>query len=467
MVTFAPDHEQGLDVGLEAGDAIDDVHAHLFQRLRPVDVGLLVEAGFQLEHADDLLAALRGPDQGADERRVVAGPVDGQLDGEHIGITAGLGDEPLHRGREGVVRMVDQNVALADDAEHVGDVAVLALKARLGDRGPGLVPQVRVALELDDVPEVSQVEQSADLEDFVLLEAQHLDQLFGECRVHRLRDLEPHHFAETAAADLFLDGFEQVVGFVGDVEVGVPGDPEVSVVDDFDAREELVDVGGDHVLERHHHRVVLTTDVDEAAEQFLGHLDASQHLGRGLGVAQQHRQREREVGDVRERTSEADHQGRQGREDLVLEDPVQPLALGLAQFVQRGDADAFDGQGRAQVPVEALSQSAVELQRAASDRLDLLLGREAVGAAGVDAGVDLVPEPGHAHHEEFVEVRCIDGTELDPLEQRDRLVFGQLEDPLVEVEPGELAVEIQGLVFQVRHGGILSWGVEPDLRFIV
>jgi len=85
--------------------------------------------------------------------------------------------------------MVDQDVALADHAEHVGDVAVFALEARLGDRGPGLVPQVRVSLELDDVPEVGQVEQSADLEDFVLLEAQHLDQLFGECRVHRLRDL--------------------------------------------------------------------------------------------------------------------------------------------------------------------------------------------------------------------------------------------------------------------------------------
>ena len=84
-----------------------------------------------------------------------------------------------------------------------------------------------------------------------------------------------------------------------------------------------------------------------------------------------------------------------------------------------------------------------QLARALGDAFECLARRQAVGAAGVDSGVHHVVEPGHADHEELVEVRRVDGEELDPLEQRDRLVLGQLQHALVELEPGELAVGVQ------------------------
>jgi hypothetical protein len=52
-------------------------------------------------------------------------------------------------------------------------------------------------------------------------------------------------------------------------------------------------------------------------------------------------------------------------------------------------------------------------------------------------------QAGHAHHEELVEVVGVDGEELDALEERRRLVLGQLKHPLVELEPGQLAVRVQ------------------------
>ena len=68
----------------------------------------------------------------------------------------------------------------------------------------------------------------------------------------------------------------------------------------------------------------------------------------------------------------------------------------------------------------------------AVERLDLLGdglqdvgGGEAVGAAGVDPGVDLVVHAGHADHEELVQVGGEDGQELQPLDQRQRFVLGQ------------------------------------------
>ena len=48
----------------------------------------------------------------------------------------------------------------------------------------------------------------------------------------------------------------------------------------------------------------------------------------------------------------------------------------------------------------------------------------------------------HPDHEEFVQVAGEYGQEPDALEQRDALVLGQLQDPLVEPEPAFLPVEV-------------------------
>src|SRR5215208_2638376 len=67
-VALAPGDQDALDVRLQAGDAVDDVHAGLLQRSRPADVRALVEARLELHQADRLLAPLRGLDQTRDQR---------------------------------------------------------------------------------------------------------------------------------------------------------------------------------------------------------------------------------------------------------------------------------------------------------------------------------------------------------------------------------------------------------------
>ena len=75
--------------------------------------------------------------------------------------------------------------------------------------------------------------------------------------------------------------------------------------------------------------------------------------------------------------------------------------------------------------------------------LQRLARREPVGPARVDAGVHLVVEAGHAHHEELVQVVRVDREELHAFEQRRALVLDQLKHALVELEPGDLAVHEQ------------------------
>ena len=107
---FLAQHEAGLAVGLEAGEAIDDVDASLLQATRPGDVGLLVEAGPQLDDGRDLLAPLRRQFQGRRNGAALRHAVQGHLDGEDFGILGSLTHEAHDRLIEALVRVVEKDV---------------------------------------------------------------------------------------------------------------------------------------------------------------------------------------------------------------------------------------------------------------------------------------------------------------------------------------------------------------------
>ena len=119
VVALAAHHQHDLGVGLEPRHAVAHVDAHVLQPLRPDDVVLLVEARLQLDQHRHLLAPLGGVRQQPRDAGVAAGAVERQLDGQHVGVVGGLLEEALHRGLEAVVRVVQEEVALADDVEDV------------------------------------------------------------------------------------------------------------------------------------------------------------------------------------------------------------------------------------------------------------------------------------------------------------------------------------------------------------
>ena len=218
------------------------------------------------------------------------------------------------------------------------------------------------------------------------------------------------------------------------------------MVDHLGAGEERVEVGGDRLLQRHEDLVALA-DRQEAAEQLLRHLDAGDDLGAALGIAQQHAEAEREVGDVGEGPAEPDHQRRQRREDLLVEAGVDfaraPASLAVSSETIRIPCSSSAGR---RSPSKQLCRRRSSSSTRGLDRVDLLAGGEPVGAAGVDPGVELVEQAGDPDHEELVQVGGVDRAEPDPLQQRHLGVLGQLQNPLVEVEPGELAVEIESRI---------------------
>ena len=180
-----------------------------------------------------------------------------------------------------------------------------------------------MARDAGDVEEVVHADEPVDLVDLVLVDPEQRDQPLAQALLEVAGELEPDDLAEAAAADLVLDRLAQVVGLVGDVVVGVAGDAEERVIEDLHPREERLDVVGDHVLERDERLAV--ADRQEPPQQLLRDLDAGEHLGLLLGVAEHDDQAEREVRDVGERPADAEDERRQRREDLAAEELVELL----------------------------------------------------------------------------------------------------------------------------------------------
>lgn len=89
-----------------------------------------------------------------------------------------------------------------------------------------------------------------------------------------------------------------------------------------------------------------------------------------------------------------------------------------------------------------------------ADGGEVLGGAEAVERAFGGALGDFLMEETDAFHEEFVGVAGVDGEEFDAFEEGRAGVEGFVEDAVVEVEPGEVAVEEAG----IADGGFVDAG---------
>ena len=58
-------------------------------------------------------------------------------------------------------------------------------------------------------------------------------------------------------------------------------------------------------------------------------------------------------------------------------------------------------------------------------------------------GCDLLLQAADADHEELVEVGLEDGQELEPFQQRHARILGLFQNAAIELQPAQLAVEIQ------------------------
>ena len=140
------------------------------------------------------------------------------------------------------------------------------------------------------------------------------------------------------------------------------------------------------------------------------------------------------------------------REDLVEEALAKRLVV-LRDDRIVDDVDVMGGQHPTEVE-EDRGLVGDELQDPSASRGQLLRRRPAIGRASHGAGLDLLAQTGDTDLEELVEVAGEDGQEPRAIQERIALVARLVEHPGVELDPGQLAVDVGQLG---RLGRGTSW----------
>ena len=338
--------------------------------------------------------------------------------------------------------MVGEDVACPQDSKQVGDLGRDAAQARLRGRRPGLFFQVG-AVELSQHREAAHVEQTVDLIHVGRLQLQLARQQLEHLGGHAGIDLQTHDPCMPAtAAQLGLDRGQQVLGIAVDVvQVAVAGDPERVMGDDLHAGKKRGQVKRDHILERH---VTLAFNQRDEARQDGWDLDASEPLLPALRIANHHREVQREMRDVRKRMAGVDREWCQHWEDLLAENRVQLGQLFLAHLLAAHERDSRLCQGWNDLAVVDRNLAADQTFDSGADRLELLERRHSVRRGDRDSGQNLLFQTRNANLEEVVEVLAEDGQEAHAFEERELGILRHRQHPLIEVEPGELAVDVSG-----------------------
>ena len=152
----------------------------------------------------------------------------------------GLLDEALHAGRERVVRVVHQDVAVAQPGEDAARRLALG-EQRMGGRHERAVLEVGPVDLLVDLPQPrtgragpgTRTTCSSSMSSSRTSRSSTWSEMVDG-------DLQPDRRAEPAPGQLPLQRLQQVlVAVVVDLELGVAGDPEQVVLDDLHAGEQL------------------------------------------------------------------------------------------------------------------------------------------------------------------------------------------------------------------------------------
>ena len=417
--------------------------AGLLELARPDDVRGFVEARLHLHEGQHLLARFGRVDERLHDRAVARGAVQGLLDGEDVRVFRRLLEEQLHARREGLVGVVHEHIALADRGEDVGAAVLLGgLERQRGRRNVRGVVQLR-PVDPRQVEQSAQIEQTRQAVDLLRRDVELLDQQVEGDVVDLLGDLEADRGTEPPPQELGLERLDEVLGLVLlDHHVLIAREAERVVVEDLHAREEVFEVIRDDVFEGDVPRpVAVARDLDEPGEHRRD-LEPGEVLTPRAGVADADREVERQPRDVREGVRRVDRERHQDGEDLGLEVLVGVRLLLVGQGLPGEDVDAGLGERGLNVVHPRRSVADLEAVGLGGDVGEDLLRRPADVRRDGQAGDDPALEPGDADHEELVQVAREDGEEVRPLEHGQIPVFRQLQHPLVEGEPADLAVQI-------------------------
>ena len=327
LVALAPHDRADLGMGLVMHEAIDDVRARPFQPPRLADIGGLVKAGFQLDQCGDGFAGFRGFAEGADDRAVMAGAIQGLLDRQYVRIARRLFQKADHHV-ERLIGVMQQHILLADRGEHI---ALMVLHP-FGDARIEGGPQQILAAAQDQFLEVRHADHPTDRDHIGIGHMEFLHDQGLQLRWCGGGDLEPDHLSPPAALQGGFKLAHQIFGLVLYLQIAVAQHAEGAMAAIRIAGEEHAQMQKQQLFQRQKAMLPRLRGQGHESRDLLG--DGQQRLQAALVAAafQFQRKAKAGVGDEGKGMRRVNRQGRQHREDIGHEMLFKELQVARRQL---------------------------------------------------------------------------------------------------------------------------------------
>ena len=184
----------------------------------------------------------------------------------------------------------------------------------------------------------------------------------------------------------------------------------------------------------------------DEARKHVGHLDSREF--RASGMADHHGEVLAQVGDEWKRVARIEGERRQNGTDLPREVGVKMFANLRCPVLRLAEHNLLGRRQRPQL-FPTLSQVVQHLHTAAAHRGELLQRVEAVRCDVFDSLPQVLLRRRDANHEELVEIRRGNREEFHTFEQGMRRIESLVEDALIELEPAQLAVDVERRVLEI------------------
>ena len=422
---------------LIVAEPVDHPAARVLQALGPVDVVLLIKAGPQLNDGSDLLTVFRRRTQILHEPGLLGQAVDGDLDGEDRRVGGGLPDQ-AEEGLHAFKRVAEKQIPALDQVE-IG--LPLGLGGRLG--GEGRVEQRTVEgfrQLFQHGVDKPHAHGSPGEEDLGGGDVAALAEKGGQGLAEGSGALQPDHGHPFALVKQLLHLAAEVIVHIKALvlggDIGVAGDADTVFLRHAVGVKDPLQVIQKQLFGAH------------IAQSLPGEIDYLGGGGRHRDDAEETAVLPMEAGhhidalvlEVREGVVDVhDLRGEDG-EQLGLEVGLEKVLVLPGELAGGDFADPIGLELGLELGVD-LVPLLHQKDCPAVDGLQLLGGEQAGAAVHLVVPHDShVIEAAHPDHKEFVQVAGEDGDKFQPLGQGIGGIAGLFQHPLIEREPGELAV---------------------------
>src|SRR5690606_33837687 len=243
-------------------------------------------------------------------------------------------------------------------------------------------------------------------------------------------------------------GAGQVIHIIGiDDQIGVAGQTELVATAYLHTGEQIIGMGVNHRRQEHEVIAILAKligDADQARQRAWCRDDRQTGItAKGIDALQLDDEVQALVHQQRERMCRIQSDRADDRYDLITEKAAHPERLLGCPLAPSDKADLLPGQLWQQNIVEYRILAGDLLVRDLTDLAQHLLRLQPVGASLLAGEGDLFLQAGDADLEELIQVAGEDQQELEPLQQRVGFIQRLFQHPDVELQLGQLAMNIQ------------------------